>query len=161
MDDEAKYGRETMNKVLGWGTIVYFLVLGFSGSQHALFELYPLPEQIELDKAKRTFAVETEAKSKNAKDPSEASELRLKAAQASFDARLFSDERQDARRRAISLIVGASIYCLAYPFAIHFFYRANVTRHKATYFISHRMAVLYGTVMSAITLSLALMTAIL
>ena len=150
-----------MNKVMGWGTIVYFLVLGFFGSQHALFELCPLPEQKKLDEAKRAFAVESEVQSNSAKDPSTASELRIKAAQARFDARLLSEERQDARRRAISLIVGASIYCLAYPFAIHFFYRTNVTRHKATYFISHRVAVLYGTVMSAITLSIALMTAIL
>ena len=158
MDDEAKYGRETMNKVLGWGTIVYFLVLGFSGSQHALFELIPMKEQIQLDQAKRAYAAEMDSQSK--KGPPDAADLKVKAAQANFDARLLSEERKDARRRAISLIVGASIYCLAYPFAIHFFYRKNVTRHKATYFISHRLAVVYGIVMSAITLSIALMTAI-
>ena len=160
MDDETKYGRETMNKVLGWGTIVYFLVLGFSGSQHALFELYALPEQIKLEETKRAYAAEADSES-NKKNPPAAAELRVKAAQARFETRLLSDERQDARRRAISLIIGASIYCLAYPFAIYFFYRKNVTRHKATYFISNRVAVLYGIGMSAITLSMALMTAIL
>ena len=140
MDDEAKYGRETMNKVLGWGTIVYFLVLGFSGNQHALFELYYSDDQIKLETAKTIHAAAMDSESNTVTDPSKATELKAKAAQARFEVMQLREERQDARWRAILLIAAVSIYCFAYPVAIYFFYGKSVTRHKATYFISARLA---------------------
>ena len=45
--------RELTLKVLGWGTVVYFLITGFALHQHALFELRAAPGAARLQQARR------------------------------------------------------------------------------------------------------------
>jgi hypothetical protein len=163
MNEDAKYGRETMNKVLGWGAVVYFLVLGYSLNQHALFELYPAEEQIQLEKAKIAYAETLEAaaaKRPPTQDPEKSAKEKADAAQARLDVRILQDDRRDSHERARNLIIGVLVFGLGYFIAIPIFYYVNVSRYGAKYFIPIWLATLYGLVLGAVTFYVAYKTAI-
>ncbi len=97
MDENIKAKHELMTKMLSWGMIVYFLVFGYSLNQHALFELFPTPEQTNVVLAKRNRAEKLREKSNSEPDTDKSSEFRVKAAEADLEARLLKDELEDGR----------------------------------------------------------------
>ncbi|SNS63690.1 hypothetical protein [Actinomadura mexicana] len=106
MDGAAR--RELVLRVLGWGTIVYFLIIGFALDEHALFELRSPPGWTQLQQAQRAHAktLDSKAQSLAMTDPAASADLEAQAAKIRFDVGAADHDRSDGRFRAIGLIIG-------------------------------------------------------
>jgi hypothetical protein len=111
MDENLKYRREIIFKVLAWGTFILFLVWGYSLTQSNSFELWAPYEQ--------SFGKFVEARNIQANQLDTAANStpaqKVEAAQIRLDLQLAKELRMDSQRRAIGLICGALFYCILYP----------------------------------------------
>ncbi len=148
-----------MTKILSWGMIVYFLVLGYSLNQHALFELYSTPEQQNVVDAKKLRAEKLREKSNLEPDADQSSELKVKAAETDLEARIVNDEMDDGIRRAKGLISAATIFFISYVLLIYLFYQKFKTE-MADYFVSKNLALAYAVFIGTSIWFTAVLTAI-
>lgn len=159
MDENLKYRREMIFKVLAWGTFVLFLVWGYALTQSNLFELCAPYE----DNFEKLVQVQTDEASEltiNAKTHAE----KIAAAQKQLDIHLAKELRYDSRRRAIGLICGALIYCLIYPIVVWGAYKRTSLGDGATdkdIVFPLKYALMYAIVISLATFINALSTALL
>ena len=159
MDENLKYRREMIFKVLAWGTFVLFLVWGYSLTQSDSFELFAPyePHFGKLVKTKTDQANEIENTAKNHAE-------RVNAAQIKLDIHLAEELRKDSQRRAIGLICGALIYCIIYPIVVWGVYKrtslGDGTTDKDVVF-PLKYALMYAIIISLATFINALSTALL
>jgi hypothetical protein len=159
MDENLKYRREMIFKVLAWGTFVLLLVWGYSLTQSNSFELLaPYEENFKNFVAARTEeANEIEKAAKTHAD-------KVKAAQMKLDIHLAEELRKDSQRRAIGLISGALIYCIIYPVVVRGVYKRTALGDDATdkdVAFPLRHALFFAIGMSLATFITALLTALL
>jgi hypothetical protein len=158
MDENLKYRREMIFKVLAWGTFVLFLVWGYSLTQSNSFELLAPYEKNfrNLVQARTDEAKEIEDTAKTHAD-------RVKAAQMRLDIHLAEELRDDSQRRAIGLICGTLIYCVIYPILVWGVYKrtapGDCTTDKDVAF-SLRHALIFAIIMSLATFITAFLTAL-
>ncbi|GAA4232946.1 hypothetical protein GCM10022254_34220 [Actinomadura meridiana] len=154
MDGDAR--REVILKVLGWGTVVYFLIIGFALDKHALFELKSPPGSARLQQAQLAHADALDSKSRGltGADPVASADLKAQAARIRFDVATARGDQSDGRYRAIGLIAGTAAFALLYPPLIYFTYRRTTPTSSAPTppdLIPLKTALGYGAVMSTIT----------
>lgn len=162
MDERGATRQELVLKVLGWGTVVYFLITGYALDQHALFELRSPPGSVRLQQAQIAHADALDAKARSVarSDPVHAADLTAKAAKIRFDVDNAAKERSDSRYRAIALIGGALLFAVLYPLLILATYRRTTFQGaQSSDLISLRAALIYGIAMSVITTTAAVSTA--
>ncbi|MEO3789049.1 hypothetical protein ABGB14_02490 [Nonomuraea sp. B10E15] len=163
MDEHRKTRQELVLRVLGWGTVVYFLITGFALDQHALFELNPPPLAARLYEKKIAYADALEGKSRQLgkTDTVEAANLAMQAAQVRAEVDSAIREESDSRGRAIALIAGGVAFSTLYPLLIVVTYRRTDPDGTlaADDLVPLRAALLYGIVMSVVTAAAAIMTA--
>jgi hypothetical protein len=161
MDGAAR--REVIFKVLGWGTIVYILIIGFALDKHALFELRSPPASARLQQAQRTHAdaLDSKAQSLVKTDPVASADLQAQAAKIRFEVDSAVKDQSDSRFRAIGLIVGTTAFALLYPALIYLTYRrTDPTGTLApSDLIPLKAGLGYGIFMSVITTVASLTTA--
>lgn len=181
MDEKLKFRHETIFKVLAWGTVIYFLVMGYSVNQSGLFEWQAPDVSVfkDLDGAKKEQAtrLDSEATKLEAsitrnvaevigpeqKDrASEAAKLRVEAAQLRADIYLAQEERKDGRERAKGLIIGAFVYSLMYPIVVWLVYKRTGLDKGVTEkdVVPLGVAIAYSIFMSIATCWTALATAL-
>jgi len=131
-----------MTRILSWGMIAYFLVLGYSLNQHALFELFPTPEQQNVVNAKKLRAERLREKSDSETDIIKSSEFSVKAAEINLEAKILKDEMSDGNRRAMGLISAATVFFISYLLMTWLFYK-KFEPEMSDYFISRRAALAY------------------
>ncbi|MES9539211.1 MULTISPECIES: hypothetical protein [unclassified Actinomadura] len=153
MDGAAR--REVILKVLGWGTIVYFLIIGFALDKHALFELKSPPGSAQLQQAQHAHAsaLDSKAQSLAKSDPAAAADLTAQAAKIRFDVNTAVRDQSDSRLRAVGLIIGTTAFALLYPPLIYLTYRRTdpTSTLALSDLIPLKAALAYGIVMSLIT----------
>lgn len=159
MDENLKYRREMIFKVLAWGTFVLLLVWGYSLTQSNSFELLAPYEKNfrSLVKARTDEAKEIEDTAKTHAD-------RVKAAQMRLDIHLAEELRNDSQRRAIGLICGALIYCVIYPVVVWGVYKRTALSNGDTdkdVAFPPKHALIFAIVMSLATFMTAFLTALL
>ncbi|MGP3959110.1 hypothetical protein ACTWPT_24170 [Nonomuraea sp. 3N208] len=163
MDERRKTRQELVLRVLGWGTVVYFLITGFALDQHALFELNPPPSAVRLHEKKSAYADALESKSRqlDKTDTVEAANLAMQAAQIKAEADAAIKDQSDSRGRAFALIAGTVAFSILYPLLIVATYRRTDPDGTlaADDLIPLRAALVYGIVMSIVTAAAAIMTA--
>jgi hypothetical protein len=179
MDEKLKFRRETIIKVLTWGTVIYFLVLGYSVNQSGFFEWHAPDVQVfkDLDDAKKEQArrLESEATKLEASTPrnvaegvdaepkdkaSEAAKRRVEAAQLRVDVYLAQEERKDGKERAKGLIIGAFVFSLMYPIVVWLVYKRTGTGATEKDVVPQGVAIAYAIFMSIATCWTALATAL-
>ena len=161
MDEAVKYRREVTFRVLAWGTFVLLVVWGYSLTQSDLFELRdPAPEETQLEIAKYNQA-EQLIREAGAANTSISARSKVEAAQIQLDVYLAKEVREDRKRRAVGLIIGAFVYCLVYPVAVWFVYkRAEAGTGAAEKdVLPQTLALLYAIGMSVSTFCTAFLTA--
>jgi hypothetical protein len=154
MDGDAR--REVILKVLGWGTVVYFLIIGFALDKHALFELRSPPGSAGLQRAQLAHAdaLDSKARGLAGADPVATADLRAQAARIRFDVDTARSDQSDGRFRAIGLIAGTGAFALLYPPLIYVTYRRTAPASSVPStpdLIPLKAALGYGVVMSVIT----------
>ncbi|MFC4054521.1 hypothetical protein ACFOY4_32935 [Actinomadura syzygii] len=159
MDENDGIRRDLVLRVLVWGTVVYFLLIGFALDQHALFELKAPPGAARLHQAKTAHAdaLDTKAQSLAQTDPVAATDLRAQAAQIRFEIDTAVKDQSDSRYRAIGLIAGTLAFALLYPFLIYATYRRTEPRGSSD-LIPLKAALAYGVTMSVLTTTAAITT---
>jgi len=128
MDENLKYKREMIFKVLAWGSFVLLLVWGYSLTQSNSFELWAPYEQNFLNfvEARESHANALDGPANSTPDD------KAKAAQIRLDNHLAKELRQDSQDRAIGLICGALIYCIIYPIVVWVVYKRTALGDGAT-----------------------------
>ncbi|MEO3928483.1 hypothetical protein ABGB07_32135 [Micromonosporaceae bacterium B7E4] len=163
MEETARFRFDLILRVLGWGTVVYFLITGFALNQHEMFELRPAPGADSLRRAQETQAdlLERRGDELQATDPVAAADSRVQAAKIELEVGNALREQSDNRGRAIALLVGVSAYAITYPLMILAMYRRTDPDGSlaARDLIPRRVAVGYGIVMSVVTTLVAAGTA--
>ena len=152
MDENLKYRRELIFKVLAWGTIVLLIVWGYSLTQSSLFELKGAENE---EAALETeLEIATAQLNNNAKEKVDAAQLRLENYRA-------KKVRDDSKWRAVGLIIGASIYCMIYPILVWLVYKRTDPGVGTTEkdIVPLRAALIYAMVMSLSTFITAFLTA--
>lgn len=155
MEETARLRLELILRLLGWGTIVYFLIIGFALNQHGMFELRSAPGADSLRRAQETQAeiLDRRGDQLHVTDPVTAADLRVQAAKIRVEVSDRLREQSDNRGRAVALLIVVTAYAVAYPLMILVLYRRTdpdgslATRDL----ISRRVAVTYGIVMSVLT----------
>jgi hypothetical protein len=157
---------EIIFKVLGWGTAIHLLVIGYSLDKSALFELQAPKEkgflQVDEAKKKHTEQLEIEADSIPNSDKSpEAAELRVQAAEMRAAVHRDQEEQNDGWFRAVGLMVGVFIYCLIYPVLVWLVYKRTETGGGAAEkdVVPLGAALTYGISISLATFYIAVATA--
>ena len=147
-----------MTKILGWGTVIYLIVLGYSFDQHAMFEYCPSDEQKVVVQAKKDMAKElrTKSNSLNDSDKIESAKLRVKAAESDLEARISDDDMRDGRVRAISLVLGVLGFFILY-FSLVFMFYQKYNDQMLNYVFPKRAALIYVALVGTITLVLAIL----
>ncbi|MEU9020318.1 hypothetical protein [Actinomadura sp. NPDC048394] len=155
MELDGATRRELILKVLGWGTLVYFLIIGFALQEHALFELRAAPGAARLQQAQRAHAgaLDSRARSLAATDPVTSADLRVQAAKIRFEVDTAVHDQSDSRFRAIGLVIGTTAFALLYPALIYLTYRRTdpTGTLAASDLVPLKAALAYGVVMSTIT----------
>jgi len=163
MDDRSRLRQELVLRVLGWGTVVFFLITGFALDQHALFELLPPPGASQLQEAQTAYAAALDGQSARARqsDPVEAAKLAVEAAKIRAEVDSAVKDQADSRGRALALIAGALAYAVVYPLLILATYRRTDPDHTlpADDLIPRRAALIFGITMSIVTAVVAVSTA--
>lgn len=163
MDERGRTRQELVLRVLGWGTVVYFLITGFALDQHALFELNPPPSAVRLHKTQTVYADALEGKSRQLgqTDTVEAANLAMQAAKIRAEVDAAIKDQSDSQGRAIALIVGVMAFSLLYPLLIMAIYRRTDPDGTlaADDLIPLRAALVYGIAMSIVTAAAAISTA--
>jgi hypothetical protein len=163
VDERGAVRQELVLRVLGWGTVVYFLITGFALDQHALFELSPPPGIERLHQAQTAHAEALEAKGRRLAetDPVESADLTAQAAKIRFEIAGTVKDQSDSRYRAIALIVGALAFALLYPLLILATYRRTDPQgtQSSSDLIPLKTALAYGITMSIIITTAAVTTA--
>jgi hypothetical protein len=161
--DVNEFNGEIIFKVLGWGTAVYILIIGFASSQHHLFELNTPEEQHRLYDAQIVYAEVLDGKSDRLKerDLAEATKLNVDAAKIRMEVAQVKNDESDSWYRAVALIIASLIYSVIYPLIIWFAYRRTDPKRTPAerYPIPLRVALIYGVTMSLLTSVTAAMTA--
>ena len=169
MDDTRKFRHEMIFKVLAWGTVIYFFVLGYSVNQSGLFEWHAPDVQVfkDVDEAKKEQATRLETEAKKLEDsqqkknePYEVGKRRVEAAQLRMEIYLAQEERKDGRERAKGLIIAAFVYSIAYPIVVWLVYKRTGTGVTDKDVIPVGVAVPYAILMSIATCWTALATAL-
>lgn len=159
MNENDRIRRELILKVLGWGTVVYFLLTGYALNQHELFELKAPLGATRLHQAQTAHADALDAKARSLaqSDPVAATDLRAQAAKLRFEVDTAVKDQSDSRFRAIGLIAGTLAFALLYPFLILATYRRTEPRTSPD-LIPLKAALAYGITMSILTTTAALTT---
>lgn len=163
MDEETRSRREIIFKVLSWGSVIYFLIVGFALNQHGLFELTPPEGNERLYQAQLVHvdALDKKSDGLKAEDPVEAARLGVEAAKIRAEVDEARKGQSDSWYRAVGLVVGVIIYALVYPLLILLVYRR--TDPEGTLAerdpIPLRDALIYGITLSILTSTAAVMTA--
>lgn len=159
MDDNVKAKHELMTKILSWGMIVYFLVLGYSLNQSALFELRTNKDQEKLAVANREQAkLIREQSNLNNSDAKTKVTENIKAAKLDYEAKKLEDEICDGKRRSGGLIIGATVFFIFYLLLIHKFYQKFKTEMN-DYFVSKKVVMFYAVFIGLSIWVTAFMTA--
>ncbi len=159
MDENVKAKHDMMTKILGWGTVIYIIVLGYSFDQHAMFEYCPTKEQKAVAQAKRNKAekLRTESNSSlNNSNKVDLSELKVKAAESDLEAKIIEDDMCDGRVRAVSLVLGVAGFFILYFWLVFMFYRKYETE-MLSYVFPEKAALIYVALVGIITLVLAIL----
>jgi len=162
MDDNVKAKHELMTRILSWGMIVYFLVLGYSLNQSSSFELCPNPAQEKLVKAKEHQANVLREQSNQNTDQSNANTKaaeNVKAAELDLEAIKIKDGVYDGQRRAGGLIIAATVFFIFYVFLIYKFYQ-KFELEMSDYVVSKKTALIYALFIGGSIWVTAVMTAI-
>lgn len=158
-----EFSREIIFKVLGWGTAVHILIIGFASSQHHLFELNTPEEQHRLYQAQIVYAEVLDRKGDQVKerDFAEATKLNVDAAKIRMEVAQAKEDESDSWYRAVALILVSLIHSIIYPLMIWFVYRRTDPEGTLAerYPIPLRVALIYGVTMSLLTSVTAVMTA--
>ena len=169
MDETQKSRHDMILKVLAWGTVIYFFVLGYSVNQSGLFEWHAPDVQVfkDVDRAKEEQATRLETEAKTLEDseqkkaePSEVGKRRVEAAQLRMENYLAQEERKDGRERAKGLIIAAFVYSLMYPVVVWLVYKRTGTGVTGKDVVPVGVAVAYAIFMSIATCWTALATAL-
>jgi len=158
-DDNIKAKHEMMTKILGWGTVIYLIVLGYSFDQHAMFEYCPNKKQEIVIQEKKDRAEELRKKSNSLKESGndlEASEFSVKAAESDLEAKISEDDIKDGSVRAVSLVLGVSGFFILYFSLVFMFYR-KYKSEMLSYVFPERAALIYVALVGTITLVLAIL----
>lgn len=178
VDENPKLRREIIFKVLGWGTIVYFLVLGYSMDPSGLFELRIPQQAVDLQRAKLDEAAQLEktldqipipdsskpaAEDKKVETVEETkakvAETKAKVAKLRLEAHRLEEEWRDGWSRAVGLIAGTALYAVIFPVVVFFAYKKVYPEAAKTDLIPMRIAIPCAVIMSALTLGIALLVA--
>ena len=162
MDENTKAKHELMTKILTWGTIVFFLMVGYALNYHEKFEFFPSGEQKQVVSAKQEQAAALRAESKMLKETNDfvkAAEFNVKAAEADFEARTSSDDMRDAFNRALGLVFAALCFSVFYFFLLRKFYE-KFENEMSTYVVSKKVALWYAVVIGVVILYNAIMTSV-
>lgn len=179
MDEKVRFRHETIFKVLAWGTVIYFLVLGYSVHESGLFEWHApyVPVFEDLDKAKNEQATRLDSEARELEDSirgnpaevvdaqqknkaSEAAKLKVEAAQLRTEIYLAQEERKDGHERARGLVIAAFVYSVTYPVIVWLVYKRTRTGVTEKDVVPGAVAVAYAIFMSIATCVTALMTAL-